>query len=323
MKRLLKNISIYVIIILAATVAANFMYGRSYKADPNVYKFVSLPETIQVCNFGSSHGLRGFNYEDLENDYDCFNFAMSAQYPSYDYRLFQYYRDRITKGAVVFIPVSYFCIFGIEEAERADFSSKNDRYYSILPESLIKECNHNKYLVVKYFPALASKTEDLVEALFGKIEIVDDAFWRGVATDIDLETFAAGRFNRLVGNRETFYDDTGNRIENQEEIDAIYALIRGCQERGAIPILITTPLLHEITDIIKENAGDFYDHFYSVIDRIARDTGTEYYDYAFDERFANEYSWFIDADHLNKEGARNFTNILMQEIVYAQGYLDK
>ena len=72
------------------------------------------------------------------------------------------------------------------------------------------------------------------------------------------------------------YDDDGNRIENQEEIDALYALIKGCQEKGAIPILITTPYLHEYTDAVKENTEDFYDQFYSIIDRVVTDTGVEY-----------------------------------------------
>lgn len=83
------------------------------------------------------------------------------------------------------------------------------------------------------------------------------------------------------------------------------------------------PFLHEYTEAVDKCAEDFYDHFYSIIGQIVWDTGVEYYDYAFDERFVNEYSWFWDADHLNSEGARNFTNILMDEIVYAKGYLDK
>lgn len=41
-----------------------------------------------------------------------------------------------------------------------------------------------------------------------------------------------------------------------------------------------------------------------------------YCDYAFDERFMNNYKWFMNADHLNKEGARQFVNILMDEVVH-------
>lgn len=40
-----------------------------------------------------------------------------------------------------------------------------------------------------------------------------------------------------------------------------------------------------------------------------------FYDYAFDERFSNSYNLFFNSDHLNKEGARLFTNILMDETV--------
>lgn len=83
------------------------------------------------------------------------------------------------------------------------------------------------------------------------------------------------------------------------------------------------PFPQEYTDEIKKTDEEFFNRFYSTIDQVVKDTGVEYYDYAFDERFANEYSLFMNIDHLNKEGARNFTNILMDEIVYAKGYLDK
>lgn len=321
MKRLIKKVFVFFITLSTATAAINFMYGKFYKVDPCTNKFFTIPETVQICNFGSSHGMYGFCYEDLEDDYNCFNFGLLDQFLSYDYRLFQYYGNHIAEGGVVFIPVSYFSLFGTEENGRGDFLSKNKRYYSILPAALIKEYDWKTGLYVRYFPALASSTNDLIDNLLGTDDI--EIGWRRVATDIDVGEYAAKRFDGFAGNKEIYYDDGGNRIENREEIDALYALIRGCQERGAIPVLITTPFLHEYADLIKENAEDYCDHFYSIVDRVVKDTGAEYYDYMFDERFVNEYSWFIDADHLNEEGARNFTDILMREIVYAKGYLDK
>lgn len=320
MRRFVRNLLIFVIIISIVTAAANFAYGVSHRATPVANKFIHIPDTIQICNFGTSHGKFGFNYEDLEDEYDCFNFGLEGQFLSYDYRLFQYYADHIGEGAVVFIPVSYPLLFGPEESSRDEFASKNKRYYSILPASLIKECDMKTYLFVKYFPALASNTTDLFTSLLG----IDTqmGYWQRVATDIDVAKNGADAAEGFIGNK-SMYDDDGNRIENREEIDALYAMVKGCQEKGAIPILITTPFLHEYTDPMKKNAQDFYDHFYSIIDRVVRETGAEYYDYAFDERFASEYSWFIDTTHLNKEGARNFTNILMEDIVYAKGYLDK
>ena len=293
------------------------MYGRSYNVDPSTNKFIHIPDTIQICNFGASHGQQGFNYEDLENEYACFNFGLSAQSLSYDYRLFQYYSGHIAENAVVFIPVSYPMLFKAEGAGPENLS-KNKRYYSILPKELIREYDYRTDIYVKFFPALASSTDALVRTLTGKDEV--EEIWQSVATDMSISANAKARAKALVVDKDIYHDADAAEIGNQEEIDALYALVKGCQERGAIPVLITTPLPHQLTEAVMETAENFYECFYSLIDQVVKDTGVEYYDYAFDERFVNEYSWFADADHLNKEGARNFTDILMEEIVYAKGY---
>ena len=319
MKRFIKNLLVFAVTISVITAAVNFVYVKRHRADTD--KFAAIPDTIQICNFGSSHGMFGFDYGDLKNDYVCFNFGLSSQTLSYDYRLFQYYGDHLAEGAVVFIPVSYFSLFGAAESSQEDFLSKNRVYYSILPASLIKEYDFQTDLYARYLPALGAGASDLIKTLLGKSRDSLSEFGQRVATDIDIAEDAESVFDsHIIRNK---LDNNGNRIKNQEEIDALYALIKGCWEKGAIPVLITTPYLHEYTDIIKENAPDFYVQFYSIIDRVVRDTGVEYYDYAFDERLVNERSCFIDSGHLNREGARIFTNILMEEIVYAKGYLDK
>lgn len=52
------------------------------------------------------------------------------------------------------------------------------------------------------------------------------------------------------------------------------------------------------------------------MEQVTGDTGARFYDYAFDERFADRHEWFMNVDHLNEEGARNFTDILMEETVF-------
>lgn len=318
MKKFIKKTMMFIVIISIVTITVNFIYVKLYKGNmDHTNKFASIPSTVQICNFGSSHGLYGYNYEDFEDNYDCFNFGLTSQYLSYDYRLFQCYGDHIDNGTVVFITVSYFSLFGKGEISDDDFVSKNKRYYSILPASLIKEYDFKTNLFCRHFPALVADSGELIKTLLGKSIDTHDESWQRVATDIDVSKDAAAAYSRHIERKK--YDDNGDRIENQEEIEALYLLIIGCQEKGAIPILITTPYLHEYTDEVKENAEDFYDQFYSIIDRVVADTGVEYYDFACDERFVNEYSWFMNSDHLNREGARNFVDILMKEIVYTKG----
>lgn len=279
-------------------------------------KFESVPNSIDICNYGSSHGLYGFNYEDVENKgYSCFNFALVSQYITYDYRIAIQYENRIHDGTIVFIPISYFSFFGKGEEAETDFDSKNKRYYTFLTPKLIKQYDFKTDIYTHYIPVLGTDTTVLANTFMGKGATSEDNDynWMLVATNIDVNKNAEAECRRhIIKNK---IDDSGNRIFNSNELDALYSLIDFCKEKGAIPILITTPYLAEYTNEVKKTAPDFYDEFYSIVNTITKDTKIPYYDYAFDERFSNNYEWFMNTDHLNKEGARQFTNILMDEII--------
>lgn len=316
MKRFLTKVSVFFMVTASLVLCMNYAYIKLDRTNSDgTGKFRSVPSSITVCNFGSSHGNYGFNYEDV-NDVVCFNFALDSQSLSYDRRLFDYYKENIAKGAVVFLPVSYFSLYGTDETAGDGFSEKNKRYYKILPVGMIKDYDRQTDIYVNYFPSLTAGL-NLIRVMIGKSQDTGDAAWSRVATDIDLAMDAKAAYKRhLVVNK---LDENGNRIINQEELDSIKYMIRSCREMGATPILITVPYLREYTDEVRKNCPEFLDAFYDLVNDIRRETGVEYYDYAFDERFINNYGWFMNGDHLNKEGARRFVNILMEEVVYSGG----
>lgn len=320
MKKFLKKIVCLISIVALTTIVINECYVRMYGANPNYTdKFSEIPEQIQICNFGSSHGLFGYNWEDYEQSYNCFNFALEGQFLSYDYRIFENYKEHIQEGTVVFITISYFSLFGKSENYEHNFESKNKRYYTILPNSLIKEYDLKTDIFVRYLPALGTDTSNLVRTLLGKErEDKNDMEWNITANGTDVAEDANRAYYRhIIRNK---FDENGKRIKNTEEIEALYNLVEECKKRGAIPILITTPYTKEYTEKVASDSDNFYDDFYSLINKISEDTGVEYYDYAFDKRFSSNYSWFMDSDHLNKEGARNFVDIIMNEVVFKNGY---
>lgn len=79
--------------------------------------------------------------------------------------------------------------------------------------------------------------------------------------------------------------------------------------------MITTPYLYEYTSAVREIDSDFMIDFMTIIDEIQIETGTEYYDYSEDKRFADHYELFCDMDHLNNEGAEKFTTMIINELV--------
>ena len=318
MKRfIIKTVAIAAIVVLL-TCLINFVFVRNYTLDPEgIHKFKTIPDEIQICNFGSSHGLCGYNYADYGTEYGCFNFGLTSQSLDYDYRLFENYKDKIGEGAIVFINVSYFTLLA-EEEQDADFASKNKRYYTILPKDLIKEYDAKTMFFTKYLPALLADRKVLLDTLTGKVKAKENDDWYRVTNQSDAAVDAKAAYGRHFGKSRI--DGNGNWDFNQKEIDALCLLIEGCKEIGAVPVLVTTPYLQAYNQEIQSNAQGFYEQFYAILDGIVEKTGAEYYDYAFDSRFVETYDWFMNADHLNAEGARNFVEILMQETVFRKGY---
>ena len=313
MKKFLSKILIFILIVATMSLGVNFVYIKRDRAESqSIGKFKKIPESVKVCNFGSSHGLYSFNYEEIK-DIGTFNFALSSQLPSYDKRIFDCYKDKISEGAVVFIPVSYFSLYGCDETETEEFPKMNKRYYQILPPSLIKEYDLKTHIYSKYFPAL-SNGGDLFKILaFGTKDTVTRK-WAEKATDIDVKRHAASACEDHIFKNKL--DGSGKRIVNVQEVNALKDLINACKEKNCTPVLITTPFLSEYTDEIKRRDPAFFDDFYKQVGNIVEETGVSYYDYGFDERFVHNYGIFMNSDHLNSEGAKLFVKILMDEVVH-------
>lgn len=314
MKRFLVKMMTFFIITAVITIGINFVFMKRDTLDPDyVRKFQDIPDAITICNFGSSHGLYGFCYDD-QKKYDCFNFALESQMLSYDLRLFDYYADNICEGAIVFIPVSYFSFYGEDERMGDIFLSKNKRYYKILPSNLIKDYDLKTDIYVRYLPALSADADILIETLFaGGVNSVNEEKWLQTAVGTDVQHDAELAVLRHVIKNKI--DENGKRIINQEELESLECLINRCYQKGCTPVLVTTPFLKEYTDEVKKADPDFFENFYSLLDRVIDDTGVSYYDYGFDDRFSESYEKFLNADHLNKQGAKEFVDILMDEVV--------
>lgn len=312
MRKFIYKLTIYIIIIVLITLGINYYFAKTDARDSDyTLKFKYIPDNIEICNVGSSHGLFGYNYEDLSNRYSCFNFGLVSQTLSYDYRLLDYYQDNIDKGAIVFVTVSYFSFFGQnEEYYTNDFVSKNKRYYKILDAAHIKQYDYKISIWEKYFPALVARF-DLIRSVLG-MQDIGHSDWSQTADMIDLTTDVEGAYNRHLGIDK--YND-GNLIINKNELDALYSIIELCEERKWIPIVITTPYLSEYSDAAWNNSSEALNTMYSLIDEVVKAKGVEYYDYSLDDRFCRRYDYFMNGDHLNQEGAKEFVDILENEVI--------
>lgn len=335
MKKFLLNVFAYIVIICVITSIINAMYVKlDTRAGGETTKFETIPDNIEICNVGSSHGRDGYNYTGLEDEYVCFNFALSSQSLSYDYRILDYYQDKLKEQCIVFINISYFSLIGKGEENEEDFESKNKRYYSILDGKHIKQYDYKTAFIVKYMPVLDARL-DLFRVLFTrphdlvqtdiKMETESDTVLDEesimrlhTAEDIDLQAYVEAAYKRhLIKNK---LDQNGKIIIDEDEVTALYSLIDLCNQNGWTPILVTTPFLSEYTEYVSLNSPEFLDLFYGLIEEVVRNSGVVYYDYSLDERFSTHHELFANGDHLNEAGAKMFVNIIEKEIIDRIGF---
>ena len=96
-----------------------------------------------------------------------------------------------------------------------------------------------------------------------------------------------------------------------ERIRNLYDILSFCKENGITAVLITTPYTGLYSELFSE---EYKKEFSGIVQTIAEDTGTPYYDYSEDVRFADNLEYFSDADHLNTEGAAVFMEVIEKEV---------
>lgn len=317
MKKFIVNIIIFAVLIGLIVGSINIAYKMHIinygtmgdKKNDNSY-VTEVPDGIEICNFGNSHGYYAYDYEKYNDKKVCFNFALPSQSLSYDYLILDNYKDKIKPGAVVLINISYMSFYGKDEIYNPDFSAMNKRYYHFLDKNHIKEYDLATDVYVNWLPALtAPNIIDLLKTVIGVNQTEDD--WSEV---IDKETAAEHGKQRYESHVAKNVDESGNRIINENEIDAVYKMIDLCREIGATPVLVTTPYLEEYVSAVEQEDPAFYDDFYGQINQIILDKEVEYYDYQRDSAFYNQYELFMNTDHLNKSGAKVFTDMVMEDI---------
>lgn len=310
MKKLTIKLLIFLIIVTIGIGICDWGYMRTDPYNTNKFKYV--PKQIDICNLGASHSFYGFNYADYADRYATFNFGLDSQSHQYDYIILNHYKDRIKKGAVVLIVVSYPMILGRDETENDDFQSMNKRYYNFLSAKEIRDYDFETDLEMKFVPFVNVST---VRGLLNNIFNGKKAdYWSRQTNVEEVVPDAVKAAERHVG--ATKVDANGEILVNQNALDAICKTVDLCRQIEATPVLITTPFTHEYLAEIEKKAPEYYEHGFSdCIRKIQEQTGVEYYDYSRDERFKTDYSIFLNSDHLNIEGARQFTDIVMKEVV--------
>lgn len=295
MKKFLIHICLILLGALFLVKGADFIYGLFYK-EPGltVYGnpgFDEMPETLTYVTVGSSHGELSFRYASLGEEIysQSFNFGLGAQSFTYDYYFLKCYENRINnEGGVLFIPISIFSLY-VDEQRASDYASKILRYYPILDYQYIEGGNRTDYILYKYiypnFPIIKAADKHIDTIFYLQNENIE---------------FEDGR---------TQYDEDGFPVLVKKNYDALLQIIEFGHTHHMRVVLVTTP----VQEAYYEPYGEKYvERFHSDVAALVQDVQVEYWDY--EDLYYDKENFFIDLNHLNEQGATEFTKLVYGRI---------
>lgn len=270
----------------------------SMRCIPNDYSYkdewmTKNASTIEILNFGSSHGFYGIRPEFFSRP--AYNLAFVSQCIKYDYFLYNKYISYCDSLRYVILPVSYFSLRGQLESGIEDWRVK---FYCIY-----MGCDYHK-LEWKYNMEISDKAKlrDIIPSWIHNISYIscNERGWgMHVINHRDSTWYLQGP---IAAKRHTTADTT-HVIENIQRIESI---IQDCQKRGIQVILLTTPTYHTYYDCLEKEE-------YTQMTATCAHLEQKYYNVIYLNWLKNKdftEDDFFDADHLNKYGAKKLTIML-------------
>lgn len=297
--------SIILFLLLISTIAVlNFLYiNTNYWKNTVSSKFFDVPENIQIANVGSSHGLNSFDYSDVS--YRGFNFGLSSQRFFYDYAIVKQYVDKFDKNAVLLIPISYFEITQI----KTDFKDQRARYYHFLDKENMDFYSIQEKILFTRIPVLtAGQTfKFIIKDQPPPTRVLK------VTKEPELTRHSINRHRGWTSNRKADIETREEAFSHNKSL--VSQMVEFCYAHNIQPVLVTTPITSALNNIFWEKTPDFFDDFYRFTGELQEAyPSLPYLDYSHDPRFENDFSLFRDSDHLNIDGAKKFTAVVISDL---------
>jgi hypothetical protein len=306
MRKFAKKCLLFLTLIFSSIGILNYFYINTnhwkYTFIDQILKFNNVPEHIQFANVGSSHGVCGFDYSNVQ--YQSFNFALDGQFFLYDYALLKQYKNRFDKNAILLIPISYFQITRI----KTDFIDQRARYYRFLEKEHIDIYSIREKILFSFVPVLMAG--DTLRLIFKDIDIPQRSKFM---TEAELIKYCNEK-HRYWTTDSTYEYETGEEGFTHNKF-LVSQIIELCYTNNIRPVLVSTPITSILNNIYAEKSPGFFDTFYRFTHELQETyPDLHYFDYSHDPRFENDFSLFVDGDHLNTAGAEKFTAIVISDL---------
>ena len=246
----------------------------------NTYEMINNIGSIAYVNIGSSHGRDGLNWENYS---DSVNLGFGSQRMYYGLRLLESIEPHLDSSSTIIIPISVFSFCG-------RFEGPKQRYLGFISRNELNITLRDSILQT-YFPYLGmNKNESLFMGLQSDNPFIENGVIEAMK-HIEIAKSCNVIESEIVNLTESFI------IKNNE---------------SRILFIVTPQYETYSSELLKY--PEVSELVYSTVLQIVSEYGLEFYDYSNDLRFIQSTQLFRDSSHLNKEGSKKFTSILVDDL---------
>ena len=268
-------------------------YMRTPKFDPFGSKHAYLEENKNKCDvliIGSSHAWAGLNPEWISPN--AINIANAFQPLFYDYKILERYISEMDALEVVILPMSYTTFFNLPSAYHQDMYA----VYWGFPV-------YGEKKLENYSLVLSLGIKSLFDRIINQEDNYQNKGWKEFTGNLDASP------ERTAKRVEMMHDVMS--MDNWKENTSYFEnIIRICRDHKKKVFLFYPPYTIELNQQI--GASPYLLKMKSYLSGMEKQNGVVLYDFNDNEQYPD--SLFMDADHLNRSGAKKLSDSVRQLI---------
>jgi hypothetical protein len=295
MGRLFIKLTIIIIVVLLLFMPVNKFVKDShdYNINHSILAFKEQPYPVDIINLGASHSMYGYYFKPTGLSH--LDLALPAQTIQYDFKLLREYGKYLKPGGVVIVSISQIT-FANSEAKHIG------NYYKILDRIEIEPFRLIDYYSYLYLPG--TNSESFNSALSGRLK---NFKWNSHQPWANNGNNYSGRKYEKV---EAQYREAVENNNIERNVKQLREIVDYCSEKGYRVILTMEPVHQSYQEYFNEEVMNRL--VFQYLKALTLDV--PFLNYMSDQRFVDNKDYFIDPDHLNREGRKMFSWIVYKDL---------
>ncbi len=295
MGRLFMKLAIIITVVLLLFMPVNHFvkYSHDYNINHAILDFKKHPYPVDIMNLGASHSMYGYHFKPTGLSH--LDLALPAQTIEYDFKLLREFGKHLKPDGVVIVSISQITF------ANSDVNYIGN-YYNILDRNEIEPFHFIDYYSYLFLPGTNSGR--FHSALAGKLKSFRWDSHQPWANNG--KNYSERKYKKV----ESQYSEAVKNNDIERNMEQLREMIDYCKEKGYQVVLTIEPVHQSYQEFFYEEVMNKL--VFQYLEALELDVPL--LNYMGDQRFVDNKSYFIDPDHLNKEGRKVFSWIVYKDL---------